>query len=73
AKVGQNGEGGRAFPLDQALPLKEAKRRMELAYIERQVELAGGSVSRAAERLGVLPNNLSRRIGELRETDSRAD
>lgn len=73
AKVGQNGEGGRAFPLDQVLPLKEAKRRMELAYIERQVELAGGSVSRAAERLDVLPNNLSRRIGELRETDSRAD
>ncbi|MCP5453605.1 MAG: sigma-54-dependent Fis family transcriptional regulator [Spirochaetaceae bacterium] len=63
------GAGGRAFPLDPAMPLREAKRRMELAYIERQVELAGDSVGRAAERLGVLPNNLSRRLGELRETD----
>jgi DNA-binding NtrC family response regulator len=52
--------------LDEAMPLREAKRRMELAYIERQVELAGGSLARAAERLSVLPNNLSRRLGELR-------
>jgi len=55
-----------AFHLDETMPLKEAKRSMELRYIERQVELAGGSIAVAAERLGVLPNNLSRRLGELR-------
>jgi DNA-binding NtrC family response regulator len=58
---------GQGYPLDEPLPLKEAKRRMELAYIQRQIELAGGSVARAAVRLGVLPNNLSRRLGELRD------
>jgi len=59
-------EVGPPFPFDQPMPLREAKRRMELAYIEAQLELAGGSVARAAERLGLLPNNLSRRLGELR-------
>jgi DNA-binding NtrC family response regulator len=56
----------RGFNIDEPLPLKEAKRRMELAYIERQVALSGGSITQAAERLAVLPNNLSRRLGELR-------
>jgi len=60
---------GSSYDLDEPFPLKEAKRRMELAYIERQVELAGGSLARAAERLAMLPNNLSRRLGELRSTD----
>lgn len=55
-----------ASPFDATMPLKEAKRRLELSYIERQVELAG-SLAQAAERLGVLPNNLSRRLGELRD------
>ncbi|MBU0928812.1 MAG: sigma-54 dependent transcriptional regulator [Spirochaetes bacterium] len=64
------GGRGAAFPLDEPLPLKEAKRRMELAYIERQIELAGGSIGKAAERLSVLPNNLSRRLGELRAEGS---
>ncbi len=59
----------RVYPLDEPLPLKEAKRRMELAYIRRQVEIAGGSVAKAAGSLGVLPNNLSRRLGELRDPD----
>jgi DNA-binding NtrC family response regulator len=57
---------GAGYPLDETMPLKEAKRRMELAYIERQVALSGGSIVKAAERLAVLPNNLSRRLGELR-------
>lgn len=61
------GEDGAVYPLDEPLPLREAKRRMELAYLERQVELAGGSLARAAQRLEILPNNLSRRLGELRE------
>ncbi len=57
---------GAVYPLDEPMPLKEAKRRMELAYIERQVALSSGSITKAAERLAVLPNNLSRRLGELR-------
>jgi DNA-binding NtrC family response regulator len=60
-------DGGAVYPLDEPLPLREAKRRMELAYLERQIELAGGSITRAALRLEILPNNLSRRLGELRE------
>jgi DNA-binding NtrC family response regulator len=61
---------GAAYPLDEPMPLKEAKRRMELAYIERQLALSGGSTAKAAERLAVLPNNLSRRLGELRNPPS---
>lgn len=57
---------GDVFNLDDTMSLKEAKRRMELAYIERQVFIAGGSIGKAAAILGVLPNNLSRRLGELR-------
>jgi len=64
--AGSGAGGGAAYPLDEPLPLREAKRRMELAYLERQVELAGGSIARAAGRLEILPNNLSRRLGELR-------
>lgn len=60
------GESGASYPLDEPLPLREAKRRMELSYLERQVELAGGSITKAAQRLEILPNNLSRRLRELR-------
>jgi DNA-binding NtrC family response regulator len=64
----KSGNGtGTVFPFSDSMPLKEAKRRMELAYIERQIELAGGSIAKAAQRLDILPNNLSRRLGELRE------
>ncbi|MDX9898287.1 MAG: sigma-54 dependent transcriptional regulator [Spirochaetia bacterium] len=66
------GTRGKVFSLDESMSLKEAKRRMERAYIERQVEIAGGSIGGAAERLGVLANNLSRRLGELRADDSAA-
>ena len=66
AGMGGSRGNGAAYPLDEPLPLREAKRRMELAYLERQVELAGGSIARAAQRLEILPNNLSRRLGELR-------
>jgi DNA-binding NtrC family response regulator len=49
------------------MPLHEAKRRMELDYIRTQIAAAGGSVRKAAENLGVLPNNLSRRLKQLEE------
>ncbi len=58
--------GSADFPFDEAMPLREAKRRMELLYLERQLQLAGGSLTRAAEKLDLLPNNLSRRLAELR-------
>ncbi|TFG79056.1 MAG: sigma-54-dependent Fis family transcriptional regulator [Spirochaetales bacterium] len=60
---------GSPFDFDTPLPLKDAKRLMELAYIERQMFLTGGSTARTAELLGVLPNNLSRRLGELKAGD----
>ena len=52
------------FDFSQSLPLREAKRRMELVYLEQQVKQAGSVVS-AAQRLGILANNLSRRLAEL--------
>jgi DNA-binding NtrC family response regulator len=47
------------------LGLSEAKEAFERAYVSAALEAAGGSVSRAAEALGILPNNLSRKIREL--------
>ena len=64
------GVAGGGFSFDRAMPLREAKRRMELLYLERQVALAGGSIARAAAALDLLPNNLSRRLGELRQGTS---
>jgi len=52
------------FDFSMPMPLREAKRRMERAYLEHQVQLAG-SVVAAAQRLGILANNLSRRLAEL--------
>jgi DNA-binding NtrC family response regulator len=49
------------------MPLHEAKRRMELDYIRTQLDIAGGSIRKAAQTLGVLPNNLSRRLKQLEE------
>ncbi len=49
------------------MALSEAKRVLELEYIRCQLERLGGSVQRTAEALGVLPNNLSRRIKQLEE------
>jgi DNA-binding NtrC family response regulator len=51
----------------KSMALSEAKRVLELEYIRRQLERFGGSVQRTAEALGVLPNNLSRRIKQLEE------
>ncbi|MBN2873936.1 MAG: sigma-54-dependent Fis family transcriptional regulator [Spirochaetales bacterium] len=58
------------FTFAETMPLREAKRRMELIYLEQQIAIAGGSLARAAERLSVLPNNLSRRLSELRDKTS---
>jgi DNA-binding NtrC family response regulator len=45
--------------------LAEAKEAFERAYVRAALEAAGGSVARAASALGLLPNNLSRKIKEL--------
>lgn len=51
-------------PFGLTLPYKEAKRRLERRYLETQVRIHG-SVKAAAEALGMLPNNLSRRLQQL--------
>jgi len=45
--------------------LAEAKETFERAYVEAALAEAEGSVARAAELLGLLPNNLSRKLKEL--------
>ena len=47
------------------LPLREAKAAFERDYVARALEASGGSVSKAAALLGLLPNNLSRKLREL--------
>lgn len=47
------------------LPLKEARLAFERAYVARALAESGGSVAGAARSLGMLPNNLSRRMREL--------
>jgi DNA-binding NtrC family response regulator len=47
------------------LSLAEAKKNFERFYIEAALEEAGGSVAKAAQRLALLPNNLSRKLKEL--------
>jgi two-component system response regulator AtoC len=43
-----------AIPLpEEILPLKEAVRRFEAAYIEKALEVAGGSKARAADLLQI--------------------
>ncbi|HCM25156.1 MAG TPA: Fis family transcriptional regulator [Treponema sp.] len=47
------------------LSLRQAKLRFEKAYIDRAMEISGGSVAKAARALGLLPNNLSRKLRGL--------
>ena len=51
----------------ETIPLSEAKRKLELRYINVQLVKHGGSIQKTAEALGLLPNNLSRRIKQLKE------
>ena len=56
-------------PFAQTMPLAEAKRQLERRYLQRQLELHGRSVKRTAAALGILPNNLSRRVRQLESGD----
>lgn len=50
-----------------SMPLSQAKRILEKKYIETQIAKYGGSVQKTADALGILANNLSRRIKQLKE------
>jgi Response regulator containing CheY-like receiver, AAA-type ATPase, and DNA-binding domains len=51
--------------LDTIKSLAEAKDDFEREYVSAALERSGGSVAKAAQALGLLPNNLSRKIKEL--------
>jgi len=69
AEPGRAASPGAAPPAaadgEPLLPLREAKAAFEKAYVERALAAAGGSVAKAAALLGLLPNNLSRKLREL--------
>lgn len=52
-----------AFNLD--LPLREARDQFERHYLERQIELAHGNMSRVAERIGLERTHLYRKLKQL--------
>lgn len=56
-------------PFSITLPYQEAKRRLEWRYLQTQIALHG-SVKAAAQALGLLPNNLTRRLRELERRES---
>lgn len=76
---GSSGSGGAAaagagsrppdpdeHPLFQrSMPLQAARRELERRYLQIQLSLHDGSVQRTAAALSVMPNNLSRRLGQL--------
>lgn len=52
-----------AIPLD--LPLTEATRQFQIDYIERHIERARGSMTEAAEKMGLHRSNLYRKMKQL--------
>ena len=60
-------------PFARTMPLAEAKRLLERRYLQRQIELHGRSVKRTAAALGILPNNLSRRMRQLEAGETEHD
>ncbi len=55
----------RVDPVGSLLPLRDAREDFERTHVSRALEAAGGSVTAAAAILGMLPNNLSRKLKEL--------
>ncbi|OHD54957.1 MAG: hypothetical protein A2Y33_03105 [Spirochaetes bacterium GWF1_51_8] len=49
----------------KTLPYAEAKAALEKAYVQTQLEIHGGNISRTAIALGILPNNLMRKMKDL--------
>lgn len=52
-----------AFDMD--LPLRDARDQFERYYLERQIELAHGNMSRVAERIGLERTHLYRKLKQL--------
>ena len=48
-----------------ALPLREAREAFERAYLEQQLQLAGGRVGKLAERVGMERTHLYRKLKQL--------
>ncbi|MDR3411591.1 MAG: sigma-54 dependent transcriptional regulator [Formivibrio sp.] len=53
----------RLFNMD--LPLREARDQFERHYLERQIELANGNMSRVADRIGLERTHLYRKLKQL--------
>jgi Nif-specific regulatory protein len=51
--------------LDQDLPLNEATREFQIAYIQHHIDRARGNMTDAAERLGLHRSNLYRKMKQL--------
>lgn len=63
---GDGGDGGRlTVELDEGASLREACGRFEAEYIRRALDACGGSVARAAERLGIHRSLLYKKLGRL--------
>jgi two-component system nitrogen regulation response regulator NtrX len=50
---------------DKTMPYQEAKKILEKTYIDTQLRLHNGNISKTAVSLGILPNNLMRKIKDL--------
>lgn len=59
----QTEESPHLFDLD--LPLREARDQFERYYLERQIDLANGNMSRVAERIGLERTHLYRKLKQL--------
>jgi DNA-binding NtrC family response regulator len=58
--------------VERGILYDDARREFERRYIARALEASGGSVSAAAERLGVHRNTLTRKVAEYKLSRRRA-
>lgn len=58
-------QDGSSIHFDLDLPLREARDQFERHYLERQIDLAGGNMSRVAERIGLERTHLYRKLKQL--------
>lgn len=58
-------DSGAPASVDMDLPLREARDQFEKYYLERQIELSGGNMSRVAERIGLERTHLYRKLKQL--------
>lgn len=58
-------QASNAITFDMDLPLREARDQFERYYLERQIELTHGNMSRVAERIGLERTHLYRKLKQL--------